>query len=55
MDVGSFPKRQDREGMPRRAYMDVFTASFELNTILYVIPTLLIYKTKSKRHFKICG
>ncbi len=25
MDVGSFPKRPDREGMPIRAYRDIFT------------------------------
>ncbi len=35
MEVGSFPKRPDREGMPIRAYRDIFTACFELNSILY--------------------
>ncbi len=35
MDVGSFPKQPDREGMPIRAYRDIFTTRFELNTILY--------------------
>ncbi len=35
MEVGSFPKRLDREGMPIRAYRYIFTACFELNSILY--------------------
>ncbi len=35
MEVGSFPKRPDRGGMPIRAYRDIFTACFELNSILY--------------------
>ncbi len=45
MDVGSFSKRLDREGMPIRAYKDVFTASFELNSILcFALTSTLISK-----------
>ncbi len=37
MDVGSFPKRPDREGMPIRAYRDIFTRRFHATRLRQLV------------------